>query len=163
LAREWPQARLVAIDVSAAALTVAAANLARHSVADRVALVRADIRDVAFAEPFDLIVANPPYVPTAALDRLQPEVAGWEPRLALDGGTDGLDAVRLLLNRAPDLLRPGGALLVEIAGDQAGEVVALARAGGRFEDVEVTPDYSGLPRLVSARLHEPRWVSERRP
>src|SRR5690606_26561064 len=95
LARQLPQAELWATDVSPAALAVARANAVRNDVADRIRFEEADLCTGLPAAAFDLVVSNPPYVPTAEIDTLAPELA-WEPRGALDGGTDGLDVIRRL-------------------------------------------------------------------
>jgi ribosomal protein L3 glutamine methyltransferase len=123
----FPDARVVATDVSTGALAVAAANVARHGVGDRVRLVRADIYDGVEGR-FDLIVSNPPYVPESDLRAMPPEIA-WEPRGALvGGGADGLDLVRRIILGAPGHLRPGGWLAVEVGAGSA----ALERAFPRL-------------------------------
>jgi release factor glutamine methyltransferase len=114
----------------------------------------ADLHCFAPDRPFDLVVANPPYGCRGAIDRLQPEVGRWEPRLALDGGDDGLDLVGALLARAPALLTRGGSLLIEIGSDQGEAAIALARRSG-FKSASVRRDAAELPRiLVSGPLSE---------
>ncbi|MGR8920475.1 MAG: 50S ribosomal protein L3 N(5)-glutamine methyltransferase [Gammaproteobacteria bacterium] len=111
-ALEFPQADVVATDLSAAALALAALNVRRHDVGARVSLREADVFPKGEA-PFDLIVANPPYVPSARMDSLPAEYAA-EPRLGLEAGADGLDVVRRILAGAAAWLRPGGLLVVEV-------------------------------------------------
>jgi release factor glutamine methyltransferase len=154
LARELPTARVIATDLSWRALRVAQANAERHGVAERVRFLRGDlwlaVNGQVPAGSADLVIANPPYIPSAELDRLMPEVQ-WEPRLALDGGPDGLDVVRTIIGTTPDRMRPGGTLLLEIGADQAQAVRDLAAASGRFEPVRIRPDLAGRPRVVVAR------------
>jgi len=126
LARRFASARLLAIDTSAAALAVARRNIGRYRLASRIRLLRADRLD----EPrlrrrqgqVDLIVANPPYVPTSRLSRLDRRVRNHEPRQALDGGPKGANIVTMLLEQGPALLRPGGLLALEIDHTHAGLV-----------------------------------------
>ena len=154
LARELPTARVVATDLSWRALRVAQANAERHGVAERVRFLRGDlwlaVNGQGPAGSADLVVANPPYIPSAEVDRLMPEVQ-WEPRLALDGGPDGLDVVRTIIGTSPDRIRPGGVLLLEIGANQAQAVRDLAAASGQFEPVRIRPDLAGRPRVVVAR------------
>jgi release factor glutamine methyltransferase len=103
---------------------------------------------------FDLIVANPPYVPTGDVPNLMPDVRDFEPRLALDGGADGLTLVRRIVEDAPAHLRPGGRLAVEVGAGEADATVALFRARG-FADVSVTRDYARVERVIDARFSAP--------
>lgn len=147
-----PQARLVATDASEAALAVARANAERHGVAARIEFRQGEWFDA--LEPgtsFDLLLSNPPYVATGDLARAQPEVREHEPRAALDGGPDGLACLRVVLAGAAAWLRPGGALAVEIGAGQADAVLELANGIGAYEAPRVTPDYQGIPRIVSLR------------
>jgi release factor glutamine methyltransferase len=150
LARELPPARVVATDISAAALEVARRNAARHGVEDRVSLLRTSLL-AGIAGQAPLIVSNPPYVPTVDIAGLPPEVRGWEPRGALDGGPDGLDIVRALLADAPRVLAPGGWLIMEFGfGQEDGIREAVARTP--LELVEVRRDLQRVPRTLVARL-----------
>lgn len=112
-ARRFDRAHVDAVDLSAAALEVAARNVERHAVSDRVRLLRGDALEPVRGERYDLIVSNPPYVSDAEMAALPPEYA-HEPDLALRAGSDGLDVVRRLLAGAADLLEAGGALFVEV-------------------------------------------------
>jgi release factor glutamine methyltransferase len=155
LARELPAARLVATDVSAPALAVAAANAERLELADRV-----DFRQGALLEPlgderFDVLVANLPYVPSGQLDALTAEVRS-EPREALDGGADGLDLIRRLAGGLNRNLAPGGLVALEHGNDQDAAVRdILAAAPGPFEPAWTRADLAGHPRVTAARLHRP--------
>jgi release factor glutamine methyltransferase len=149
LAHELPDAEVWALDVSTRALAVAELNAQRLGVARRVRFLRSDLFGSVANRRFDLIVANPPYLTNDDLADLQPEIA-FEPRGALDGGTDGLDTVRRLLAAAPDHLIDGGWLLMEIGAGQATDVEMLARAAG-LNTVAIRPDYAGLPRVLMAQ------------
>ncbi len=147
LARHWPAAEIVAVDVSTAALAVARANASRLA-RDRVALVRGDLL-AAFGSSFDLIAANLPYVSRQEWTTLSDGVKSYEPALALDGGRDGLDAIRALLPQAAECLRPGGLVLLEIGWRQGAAAAALARQAFPAARVEVRPDFAGHDRLVA--------------
>ena len=149
LARELPRAAVVAIDASAGALAVAAVNVAR--LAPRVRLVRGDLLEAVGPASVDLIVSNPPYVPTGDIDGLAPEVRDHEPRAALDGGPDGLAALSCLLADAPSRLLPGGWVVVEMGMGQADAVQALAARDPRVDRVLVAEDAAGIPRVCAAR------------
>ncbi|HLH21092.1 MAG TPA: peptide chain release factor N(5)-glutamine methyltransferase [Chloroflexota bacterium] len=150
LAAERPGLRLVATDRSPAALAVAATNAARHAVADRVSLLAADLLG-GVVGPLGLVVANLPYIPTAAIDALMPEVARHEPRLALDGGPDGLALNRRLLAEAATRLAPGGLLLLEIGNDQGAALRAEAARRLPGADVAVVTDLAGHDRVLRVR------------
>jgi ribosomal protein L3 glutamine methyltransferase len=118
LARHFPRARVDAVDLSADALAVAAINVRRHRLGRRVHLVRGDLLAGGPAARYDVILSNPPYEPSAHVDRLPAEFR-QEPRLALDGGPDGLDLIRRLVGQAARQLRPHGILLIEVGGGRA--------------------------------------------
>jgi release factor glutamine methyltransferase len=151
LKRERPEADVVAVDRSPDALAVARANALRLGLAVR--FVEGDLlAPLAGEAPFDLLTANLPYIPTADLTDLAPEVRS-EPRLALDGGADGLDLIRRLLAEgagARASLVPGGAVALEIGVGQAGAVAGLLRAAGLVDPV-IRCDLAGLDRVVVAR------------
>jgi release factor glutamine methyltransferase len=154
LATELPTARILATDVSWRALRVARANAERNGVAERITFLRGNLCRAVDGqvpeESVDLVVANPPYIPTGELVTLMPEVQ-WEPRLALDGGADGLRVAREIIETSPDRIRPGGFLLLEIGAEQAEAVQALVAASGRLEPARLWRDLAGRPRVVSAR------------
>ena len=150
IAAERPDASVVASDVAPAAAAVARRNVAALGLAARVQVVVVNLLD-ALRGGWDLVVANPPYLPSAMLPSLAPEVACHEPAGAVDGGPDGLAVIRALVAGAPLALRPGGALVLETAGgDQAGEVVALMQRAG-LGTVSVRRDLAGVARFVSGR------------
>jgi release factor glutamine methyltransferase len=150
LARELPDADVVAVDVSPAAAAVAAANAQRAGVAARVAVVVGSwTSPLDAAARFDVIVSNPPYVPTAEMATLAAEVRA-EPALALDGGADGLAAYRALVPEAMARLAPGGRVLVEVGAGQAEAVAAIFVAAG-LDGVAWHADLAGVPRVVAGR------------
>lgn len=147
-----PDVDVLAIDVSPSAAAVARDNARRLGLARRVRVVAADLFEAVGGVPADLIVSNPPYLPTAALATLPPEVRDHDPRLALDGGPDGLAVIAPLVAGAVARLRPLGAIALETAGGpQAGVVAALLRDAG-FASVETHRDLAGIDRFVTARL-----------
>jgi len=140
----------VGVDISPAALDVARANVGTCGVSDRVQLILGGW-DVVFDHQFDLVLSNPPYIATPELADLQPEVRDHEPRLALDGGPDGLDAYRAITKRLLELLTPNGVAALEIGWQQGAAVAALVRGGLADATVDVLPDLDGRPRVVVAR------------
>lgn len=155
-ARYVTNARLVASDISAEALAVAGRNVERHGVADRVKLIEADGLELpAEVIPdggFDMIVSNPPYVSTEQVELLEPEVARYEPRVALVAGAEGLVFYRLLAGGGAKLLWPGGAVLVEVGCGQHEQVARIFAESERFELVKVSTDLAGIERLMHFRL-----------
>lgn len=153
LALERPGARVVAVDVSPAALFLARENARKFDVLSRVSLLGSDwLSALAPRGPlFHLAVANPPYVPLDEAPHLQRTVSDHEPHAALFGGPDGLDPLRLLLRTLPPLLAPGAPFIFEIGYSQASEVSALVEASGSFSLAEVRLDPAGIPRTVTAR------------
>ncbi len=142
-----PRARVSAIDRSLAALAVARRNAERHGVSDRIHFLEQDLLDPsASLGQADLICANLPYIPSDDLAAL--EVSRHEPRLALDGGPDGLDLIRRLISQSMSLLAPYGALLLEIEARQGTAVKALASSAYPDARVQVLRDLAGLDRVV---------------
>lgn len=149
LALEIPGAHIVATDVSPAALLVARRNANRYRVAERIVFTRTNLLD-GISGPFDLIVANPPYLAPEVEPTLQPEVARFEPPQALYGGRDGLDAYRGLFPAAADRLADEGRLVVEFGFGQEADVRRLASTAG-LTIVRVRPDLQGIPRAAVLR------------
>ncbi len=148
LAQLLPDGTVFATDVSDKALALALKNAIAHHVGNRIRFVREDL----FSDKqglrgwADLVVSNPPYIPTKDLDELEPEVQ-CEPRLALDGGKDGLEAIRAIVKAAPKLLKPGGFLALEIEARQGPSVSKLLSAAG-FSGVNIKKDAQGRDRFV---------------
>lgn len=155
VAKHLKAAQVLAIDVSPAAVAVARRNVEKLKLADRVTVEEGDLYEplsrVVDARPFDLIVANPPYIPSAGLAKLDRSVREYEPVTALDGGPDGLALHRRILDQAADRLTPGGRVYLEIQFDQGERAVELVRAYPDLEDAKVLKDYGGNDRVVSAR------------
>lgn len=141
-------ARGLGVDVSEEALAVARENAANLGLAGRCALLRGDWAAGLADESFDLVVSNPPYIASAVIETLEPEVRDHEPRLALDGGADGLQAYRRLAPEILRVLKPGGRLLVEIGYDQREAVEALFREAGAG-DVHTVKDLADRDRVVA--------------
>jgi release factor glutamine methyltransferase len=153
LARYHPPAIVVGVDVSAAALSLAGSNVKAHGLEGRISLVRADILldGVPFPEgSFDAIVSNPPYIPSADVPGLDPEVRLYEPAVATTDGGDGLSFFRRLAGLAPSLVRDGGVLMVETGYNQARAVEAIFRAAS-LRETTVDRDLSGVERVVTGR------------
>ena len=139
----------VAVDLSALALQAARHNAVRHGVADRLTLVDGSWFEPLARQRFDLIVSNPPYITSAVVETLAPEVKDFDPLLALDGGPDGLAPYRIIAAQAAGWLTERGQVLVEIGHDQGAAVSALFLEAG-FDDVSVHQDLAGLDRVVVA-------------
>ena len=150
LLSELPTAQGVGTDISAAALQTAGGNAARLGFASRAKFVRCDFAS-ALSGGFDLIVSNPPYVRSADIVGLAPEVRDHDPHLALDGGADGLDAYRALITQAAGLLVPGAALVVEAGHDQATQIEALMTKADLTLAGPPKADLAGVRRAVAAR------------
>jgi release factor glutamine methyltransferase len=151
LVREKAVARVVATDVSEAALEVARGNAVQLGLADRVEFRAGEVwRAVRAGEVFDIVISNPPYVAAHERAGLQPEVRDWEPASALFAAADGLAVISEIASGAPAHLRAQGLLALEVGMTQAEAVAEELRAGGRFEDVKVVRDLAGRDRIVTA-------------
>lgn len=140
----------VAVDLSAEALQVAGHNARAHGVGERLDLVEGSwFAPLTPTQKFDLIVSNPPYIVSAVVDTLAVEVRDFDPRLALDGGPDGLAPYRVIAAEAGEWLKPGGMVVLEIGYDQGSAVRRLMEEAG-FADVEVEQDLNGLDRMIVA-------------
>lgn len=149
LLSEFSRARAVAVDISDYACAATASNVARCGVASRTMILRGRWAQALEAR-FDLVVSNPPYVASAEIATLAPEVRLHDPRLALDGGADGLACYREIFADLPRLLAPRGLALFEFGAGQAPEIAALLAAAG-LEIAEIRRDFAGLERAVAAR------------
>ncbi len=153
LATEHPAVRVIATDLSDDAVALARENAFDSGVADRVTVLQGDLGAAVPAEllgRFSAVVSNPPYVPTAVLTDIPREVADFEPRLALDGGPDGLDLYRRLLDFALTALEPGGIFACELHETTLDAAAELARGHG-FLEVRIVDDLAGRPRVITAR------------
>ncbi|MDD5136726.1 MAG: peptide chain release factor N(5)-glutamine methyltransferase [Candidatus Omnitrophica bacterium] len=143
--------RIVASDISGHALEVARLNAGRHGVSGRINFVESDLFSNICGK-FDIVISNPPYIANFEFETLQKEVLK-EPRIALDGGADGLDFYRRIIHDAPGYLRPGGYVAFEIGFGQFGEIKKIIEAGA-FQVIEVKKDFNGIDRVVIAR-----WIN----
>ena len=153
LACERNDAELLATDISDAALDMTEVNARAHGVDSRVERLRSDWFAQVPEQRFDAVLSNPPYITAAAMAALPGEVADHDPALALAGGTDGLDAYRVIVPGAREHLRPGGWLGVEIGFDQGEAVSALFKQSG-YRDVRLRTDPAGLDRVVEGRVEK---------
>ncbi len=145
-------AAITAVDTSEKAIYVFKKNLRFHGLADRVRVVRADLFPRFRGEGrFDLIVSNPPYVPEGEWQKLEPSVRDYEPEIALKGGEDGLKIIRLIVEKAPGFLKPGGKLLMEI-GYNLYKPVKQIFTGSGFSSFQFIKDYNRVHRVVVAHL-----------
>ena len=146
-----PRATAVAADISPRALAVADLNARRLNVADRLRLVESDIFAAIEDSRFDVIVSNPPYISSAEMDVLQPEVRDFEPRAALTDGSDGLSIIRRMITRSPEFLKPAGYILIEIGFGQSTAVGAMFDPYV-WQNAVFLPDLQGVPRVAYSRL-----------
>jgi release factor glutamine methyltransferase len=153
LAEAFPEAIIHAVDISPEALEIARQNAIKLGFSDRIKFYQGDWWQPLKGRISGLagMVANPPYIPTQMVSTLQLEVVRHEPHLALDGGIDGLDAVRQLIQNAPDYLRSRGVWLVELMAGQAPTVVQLLQQSHSYHDIQIHADLAGIDRFVSAR------------
>lgn len=165
LAAELPSARVYATDLSEEALGVARENAEALKLAGRIVFLQGDLFEplyqLGLEGKVDVIASNPPYIPSEELPRLPPELH-YEPRMALDGGPDGLALHRRIIAEASWLLKPGGLLALEVGADQAGSVTGLIKEREGYEAVEVVKDYAGHDRVILARFQRSGVSFQRR-
>jgi release factor glutamine methyltransferase len=154
IARNHANCRIVATDISDAALEVAERNVIKHGLPNRVKLLRGDLFEPIIPglgpAKFDLIAANPPYVSEPAYEKLAKNVKDYEPKQALIAGKDGLDVIKKIIINAGQFLKPTGALMLEIGNEQGSAVKKLLEESSCFENVTIEKDYNMLDRLVIA-------------
>lgn len=136
------------VDISPAAAAVARENAEKLGLTERLDVHVGDLLAPIAGRSYDMILSNPPYIPSADIAGLMPEVCRYEPHLALDGGADGLDIYRRLMADAPTLLKDGGAIAVEVGMDEAKDVAELAIAHPRIVRTEILKDLAGIERVV---------------
>jgi release factor glutamine methyltransferase len=161
LALTLPEAQVIGLDPSPDALALARENASALGLTDRLLWMQASWQEFmadssnlgmgSVRLPLDAIAVNPPYIPTAEVDRLEPELCLYEPRLALDGGPDGLCLIRPLVQEGWQVLRPGGILAMEMAMGQDTTVLSLVSTVPEWTDIAVLPDLAGIPRVLIAR------------
>ncbi len=154
IAKNFPDAHITATDISDAALSVAARNIEKHALADRVDLLCGDLFDPILPQldksPFDLIVCNPPYVSASEYEALEPNVRDYEPRIALHAGPAGLDIYKRVAEKADAFLKPDGALILEIGHAQGPALRQLLESSTRFADIRIEKDFHNNDRIVTA-------------
>jgi release factor glutamine methyltransferase len=154
IARNFANCRIVATDISDAALEVAERNISRHGLGGRIELLRGDLFEPIIPglgpAKFDLIVCNPPYVSQAQFEKLAKNVRDFEPKLALAAGADGLDIIKRIIADAAQFLKPASALMLEIGNEQGPVVHKLLEATGHFATIAIEKDYQNLDRLAVA-------------
>ena len=139
-----------ALDISKKALEIARKNSAALQVDNRIDFIESDLFNNLGSEHFDMIVSNPPYIPTPVISTLQIEVRKHEPINALDGGEDGLEFYKKIINNAYSYLNPGGALILEIGFDQANEIISILQNTGKFNKIKLLNDFGGRNRVIFA-------------
>lgn len=152
LAQEMHDGVFVGLDISPDAIALARENAARNNLSGKVTFAIADgLDDLDESESIDILVSNPPYIPSAKCETLDPRIRDWEPRLALDGGREGLDFYERFTTDAVHLLRPGGSIFYEIGDGQSLAVRDLLREAG-FDDIKICLDEFGMRRFVTGTL-----------
>ncbi len=149
LAKEKGKNRYFALDCSVDALMVACSNAKKNRVSDRIVFFASDLFSGVYQQnTFDIIVSNPPYIPTASINNLQQEIKGYEPVIALDGKKDGLYFIREIINSAYKFLKPCGILAMEIGFDQKEQVVQIVHEADCYENISFCKDFGGNYRVV---------------
>ncbi len=154
IARNFANCRIIATDISDAALAVAEKNVAKYGLMNRIKLLQGDLFEPVIAglgpAKFDLIVCNPPYVSEPEYEKLAPNIKDFEPKSALAAGNDGLDIIKKIIADTGQHLKPTGTLMLEIGNEQGNTVRTLLETAGCFSDVNIERDYSNLDRLAIA-------------
>jgi len=155
LAKFLPNIILTATDISHKAIETAQSNALLNNVADKIKLIYSDLFTSyeLLIRNYDIIVSNPPYIPAAEIEELQPEVK-YEPRAALDGGKDGLDFYRRIIDKAPSYLKENGFLIMEIGFNQREAIKNIFQKSGYFQIIELIKDYNNIDRVVIAKKRE---------
>lgn len=156
IASEYPAAKVLALDIADEALRLAKENVEILELEDRVEVRKSNLLQSLSEEEqgsFDLLISNPPYIPTAVLQGLDREVTDFEPRLALDGGEDGLDLVRILIKESLNVLKPNGVLALELFEGHLDEAALLVNEAG-FMEVRIVRDLANRPRVLIAHAPE---------
>lgn len=161
LAKYIKNSHVYSIDISKHALNIARQNAEKHDVLSKISFLSGSLfeplQDISIAGKIDILVSNPPYIPTGDIDNLQVEVSKFEPRIALDGGEDGLDFYREIIDKAPEYLRSGGLIALEVGHDQARTVVDLMKEKKKYVNIEITKDLAGIERVVSGKIQDARY------
>jgi release factor glutamine methyltransferase len=155
IAKNFPDARITATDISAAALEVAARNVEKHRLKEQVRLLCGDLFEPVIQQldvsQFDLIVCNPPYVSTSEYENLDKNIKDYEPQSALLAGEDGMDVYRRIIEKVDDFLKPSAALMLEIGYAQGSTVRELLEQTGAFAEVKIEKDFHDNDRIVTSK------------
>ncbi len=155
LARYIPNSRIYATDISKKALEIAKENARRYRVEDRITFLEGDLfsplKNHHLEGKIDFLVSNPPYIVKREIDSLMPEVANYEPRIALDGGEDGFSFYGRIMEKAPKYLKSRGYLVLELGIDQVSRVKEIIEKTSKFESIEIIKDYSKIDRVIIAQ------------
>ena len=151
MAKEVLECKITAMEIDSKALNIAKENAINHGVGDKIKFLCRDLRKEDWEGPYSMILSNPPYIPSAEIERILPEVQHYEPRKALDGGVTGMEFYRSIIPTAIDQLEENGFLILEIGHSQAYEVTALLNQFSGFQKIEVIEDYSGYDRVLKAQ------------
>ena len=155
IAKNAKSARVTATEISPAAIPIALENIARHAVADRVEVLESDLFNaIKPGSKFNVIASNPPYIPSAEIDQLDAEVSQHEPRLALDGGPDGLALLRRIIHEAPKFAADDAILLLEFTPEQSDQLTAILTEHGGYEEIVIRKDLAHRPRVLKARFRK---------
>jgi len=152
LAKFLPETRIYAVDISRNALEIARINARLNKIEDKIKFIQSDLfttYDLPLMT-YDIIVSNPPYIPGAEIETLQPEIK-YEPRMALDGGKEGLDFYRRIIQVAPHYLKKGGFLIMEMGFNQKGGIKNIFQKSRAFQIIETIKDYNNIDRVVVAQ------------
>lgn len=150
LAKMLSISKMTAVDISHEALEVAKYNSKLNNVSQKLEFIESDLFEELEPDSYDLIVSNPPYIPSADIENLQREIK-YEPRIALDGGRDGLDFYRRIIKDAPKFLKNGGFLFLEIGFGQHNDIAEIASKERELEIVEIVKDYLNIERVLILR------------
>lgn len=144
--------KITATDISPKAIEIASYNARLNNVTERIEFIKSDLftQYAIRNTQYDIIVSNPPYIPSAEIDNLQPEIS-YEPRIALDGGKDGLEIYRKIIHQAPRHLQQGGFLILEMGFNQAKEIKNIFQKYGNFKILKVIKDYNNIDRVIVAK------------
>ena len=160
LAKLLPDVNVTAIDTSQEALNIAKKNAEINAVADKIKFIQSDLLTAYSLQltAYDIIVTNPPYIPTRDIETLQAEIR-YEPRIALDGGRDGLDFYRRIIDIAVRYLKKGGFVIMEMGFNQKDAIKNIFQNSGYFEIIEFVKDYNNMDRVVIAKKRERKWIN----
>lgn len=150
LAKYLENATITAVDISKGSLSVAKKNADHHKVSHRIIHAQSNLFRSIRSQAFDAIISNPPYIPTSDIEGLEPNVRDHEPRLALDGGQDGLDIIRKIISGSKNYLKPNGYLFLEFGFGQSGHVKILLEESG-YKNIQIIKDYAGIDRIAKAQ------------